>query len=266
MKPHLIWLAIIALVAQTAQAGHFGFGRGGPGLGGRHHEFGGGDLFSGDLFGRSGFDTERQQTRFETRFDSLQADYDTGLADIEDFFSSDEYASVVDGVEHLTDRYGLFLSGVERSIDRLGDFIAIANDDLTYYDDLLADYQAREDLSAERLERIVNHLTSIQERLTTKVDFLTEKQSTLSENFASYQTFSGDLSTYLSDIVAASSGTLDTAAALAATAPVVMLGDGDSTFCEPSENALAATAAPEPATLCLGMVVLGLVALRRPRR
>jgi hypothetical protein len=266
MKQQLIWLALVALVAQTAQAGHLGFGGSGPGLGGRHHGFGGGDLLGGDLFGSIGFDSERLQTRFETKFDSLQTDYDTGLAEIEDFYSSDEYSLVVDGVERLSDRYGLFLSGVERSIDRLGDFIAIASDDLTYYDDLLADYQAQEDLSAERLERIVNHLTSIQERLTTKIEFLTEKQTTLNENFASYQTFSGDLSTYLSEIVTAGGGTIDTAAAaLAGTAPSVMLGD-ETSFCEMTDGALEATAAPEPAASCLVLIALGLGALWRPRR
>ena len=212
MKHVTITFAVIALVAQTAQAGHLGFGGGGPGLGGHHGGFGEGGFGHQDelgLFGGLGFDTERLQARFETKFEDLMSDYDTGLADIEDFYSSDEYSDVVDGVEHLVDRYDLFLGGVERSIDRLGDFISIANDDLTYYDELIAEYEAREDLSEERLERILDRLTNFQERLTTKIDFLTEKQTTLSENFASYETFSTDLSTYLTEIVTAGGGTID---------------------------------------------------------
>jgi hypothetical protein len=277
MKHVTITFAVIVLVAQTAQAGHLGFGGGGPGLGGHHGGFGDGGFGRHDelgLFGGFGLDTERLQARFETKFEDLVSDYDTRLADIEDFFSSEEYSDVVGGMERLVDRYDLFFNGVERSIDRLGDFISIASDDLTYYDDLIVEYEAREDLSEEGLERILDRLTNVRERLTTKIDFLTEKQTTLSENFASYDTFSTDLSTYLAEIVTAGGGTIDdsteeTLDALAlssplrSTAPLTALAD--HSMCEMSE-AIAANAAPEPGAQLLSTLVLAMLALRRPKR
>jgi hypothetical protein len=277
MKHVTITFAVIALVAQTAQAGHLGFGGGGPGLGGHHGGFGEGGFGHQDelgLFGGLGFDTERLQARFETKFEDLMSDYDTGLADVEDFYSSDEYGDVVDGVEHLVDRYDLFLGGVERSIERLGDFISIANDDLTYYDELIAEYEAREDLSEERLERILDRITNFQERLATKIDFLTEKQTTLSENSASYETFSTDLSTYLTEIVTAGGGTIDDStddsldtlalsSPLRSAAPLATLAD--ESLCDMSE-ALAANAAPEPGAQLLSTLALAMLALRRPKR
>jgi hypothetical protein len=276
MKQLAISFAVIALVAQTAQAGHLGLGGwGGPGLGGHHGGFGGGDSRGGLV----GFDTERLQTRFETKFEDLQTDYDTGLADIEDFYSTDDYTDVVDGVENLVDRYDLFLSGVERAIDRIGDFITIATDDLTFYEELLAEYEARDDLSEERLERIVERLTNAQDHLTTKIDLLTEKQTMLTDKFGSYEAFSSDLSEYLAEILAAGGGTTDTGAttdetvaeivsgavALRSAAEVATLSE-ETSFCEPPESALAATAVPEPGTQLLLVVVLGLLALRRQAR
>jgi hypothetical protein len=269
MRHFTITFALIVLAAQTAQAGHLGFGRGGPGLGGHHGGFGG-DL----LGGFAGGDTERLQTRFETRFENLQSDYATGLEEIDDFFSSDEYSDVVDGVEGLVDRYDLFLSGVERSIERIGDIVAIVTDDLTFYDELIAEYEARDDLSAERLERILDRLTNYQDHLTTKIDFLTEKQATFSENLTSYQTFSTDLTTYLTEIVSAGGGTIDdgtddaAAALLSATAlrnmaPLAAIAD-EASFCEPLPEVLEATAAPEPAAGLLGAMAVGVVTLRRP--
>ncbi len=273
MKQFAISFAVIALVAQTALAGHLGLdGWGGPGLGGHH----GGVRGFGGLYG---FDTERLQTRYETKFADLMMDYDTGLADIEDFYNSDEYADIVDGVEHLVDRYDFFLSGVERSIDRLGDFIMIANDDLTYYGDLLAEYQARDDLPAARLDRIVARLTNIQDHLTTRIDLWTEKQTTLSENFGSYQVFSSDLSAYLSEIVTAGGGMIGAGAATDASTTEIVASavalqsvlevatlSEDVTFGQPPEAALAVTVVPEPGTQFLAVIVLGLLALCRPAR
>lgn len=278
MKHVTITFAVIALVAQTAQAGHFGFGRSGLGLGGHHggfgHDGGLGEFGGFGGFGGFGLDAERLQTRFESRFEDLQSGYDTGLADIEDFYSSDEYSDIVDGMERLVDRYDLFLSGVERSIDRLTDFISIANDDLAYYDELIAEYEAREDLSEERLQRILDRLTSAQDHLSSKIDYLTEKQTTLSENLPTYQTFSTELSTYLNEIITAGGGTTgggstdESAAALLATsalrslAPLAARADDVST-CDMSE-ALDAASAPEPATVLLSIFSLATLALRRP--
>ncbi|MGD9633235.1 MAG: hypothetical protein AB7G28_08115 [Pirellulales bacterium] len=273
MKHVTITFAVIALVAQTAQAGHLGFGWGGPGLGDHHGGFGHDGGFQD--FAGFGFDAEHLQTRFENKFDALQSDYDTGLADIEDFYSSDDYSDVVDGMERLVDRYGLFLSGVERSIDRLGDYISIANDDLAYYDDLIADYEARDDLSEERLQRILDRLTNAQDHLTTKIDFLTEKQTTLSDSLSTYQTFSTDLSTYLDEIVTAGGGTTggstdESAAALLAASPLRSLSplaalEDEASMCGMS-GALDAAPTPEPATILLSILSLALLACRRPAR
>jgi hypothetical protein len=274
MRQLTITFAVIALAAQTAQAGHLGFGPGGLGLGGHHGEFRHGGGPGG--FGGFGLDTEQIQTRFEDKFADLQTDYDTGLEEIDDFYSSDEYGDVVDGVERLTDRYDLFLSGVERSIERLGDFIEIVTDDLTFYDELIAEYEARDDLSAERLERILDRLTNQQERLTTKIDFLTEKQTSLSESLPTFQDFSSGLSTYLADIISAGGGTIDdssnetaaamlAASALRSTSPLAALV-ADESFCETPSAMLEATVAPEPAAILLSLMAASIFVLRRPKR
>lgn len=271
MKLLAVSVAVIALVAQTAQAGHLGLGGGGLGLGGHH----GGLLGDGQRggIGSHGFGSEWLQTRFEDKFSDLQTDYDTGLAEIEDFYSSEDYSDIVDGVEQLVDRYDLFLSGVGRSIERLGDFISIAADDLSFYDELIAEYEARDDLSSERLERILDRLTYFQERLTTKINFLTERQTVLSESLSTYEVFSTDLSTYLSEIVTAGEGTIDdstddAAAAILASsplrsvAPLIALDDGLAS-CEVPEP-LEANAIPEPTLQFLCLTALAALALSRP--
>src|SRR6476620_5959125 len=81
--------------------------------------------------GFNSYDTGRQQARFQQRFDTLQTQYDNGVSDITDFYTSDTYTGIVDRTQSLVDRYGLFLSSVQHSADRLTDIINIANDDLT---------------------------------------------------------------------------------------------------------------------------------------
>lgn len=278
MRTLLLTISLAVMTVQTAQAGHLGLGGpGGLGLGGHHGEFGGGGGFGGGGFGLGGgLNAEAMQTRFETKFEDLQTDYDTGLADIEDFYSSDEYADVVDGVETLTERYDWFLTGVERTIERLGDYISMATEDLTFYEDLLAKYEADEDISEERLERLTTRLTDIQDMLTIKIDYLTAKQTTLSDNFGSYQTFSDDLATYLADITTAGGGTTDgttevtSALSLLSSSPLMALAsttaDDDMTFCDVPDEPAEASAAPEPSTFLIFVAALGLVAVRRPRR
>jgi hypothetical protein len=269
MKRLTITFAVIALAAQAAQAGQLGFGLGGLGLGGHHGGFG-----HGGGLGSFGLDTERIQTRFEDKFADLQSDYDTGVEEIEDFYSSDDYTDVVDGVERLVDRYDLFLSGVERSIERLGDFIEIATDDLAFYDDLIAEYEARDDLSEQRLERILDRLTNFQEHLTTKIDFLTEKQTSLSDSLPTFQTFSGDLSTYLTDIISAGAGTTDDSSNETASAALASMAlrsmapplAAEESFCEVPSEMLEATAAPEPAAMLLSLMAASIFVLRRPTR
>jgi hypothetical protein len=270
MKRIAFALVVAALAANFAHAGHMGFGGMGGGGFGRHP--GGGD-FAG--LGGGGFDTERVQTRFESQFEALQADYDDGLAEIEDFYNSDEYTEIVDDAETLVDRYDLFLGGIERAVERFDDFLAILNDDLVFYGDLLAEYEAREDLSAERLERITTRLTNIQEHLTDKIETLTERQTSLTENLGTYQTFSEGLATYLAEIVAAGGGTTDsetTAAASVTSSPIALMSIAESAasaehaaLCELPQAATAASAVPEPGARLLGAIALAGAILPRHR-
>jgi MYXO-CTERM domain-containing protein len=276
MRTLLLTISLAVMTVQTAQAGHLGLGGpGGLGLGGHHGEFGGGGFGGGGGVGLGGgLNAEAMQTRFETKFADLQTEYDTGLADIEGFYSSDEYTDVVDGVETLTERYDWFLTGVERTIERLGDFISMATEDLTFYEELLAKYEADEDISEERLERLTTRLTDIQDMLTIKIDYLTDKQTTLSDNFGSYQTFSDDLATYLADITAAGGDTADettevtSALSLLSSLPLMALASADDqvSFCDVPQEPVEASAAPEPSTILTCLLALGLIAARRPRR
>lgn len=219
------------------------------------------------------YDPERAQARFENRFDSLMTQYDEGVAGSSDFFMSTEYDHIVDKTELLTDRYGLFLSGVERNVDRLGDIISIANDDLTYYNNLLADNQADDSLSPERLARIEQWIMRVTDRIDTKVDFLTDKQTTLQTNLPTYQSFQTELSTFLSDIVAAGGGTTDgTTSSLMALvdsskslSPLAVM-DSATTLCDPSGLGLTTAAVPEPAAATLIMLAGGTISIMRGRR
>jgi hypothetical protein len=260
---------------ERGEAGLFGFGhdRGGfdfdLGLG-RHEKFGWGGLALGFGF----FDPERLQSRFDSRFEDLQANYDEGVANTEDFFSTDDYTDIVDGTERLSDKYELFVSGVDRSIDRLGNFIDIANDDLTYYNDLLADFQARDDLSESRLERIEAWITRITDRLTDKIDLLTEKQTTLSDNLPTYQAFQTDIDAFLADIIAAGGGATETTSdvAMASIAASMFTVDEVTTAAVDSSIGVSAAAelspstVPEPAALALGFLAVGAIPLLRAQR
>jgi hypothetical protein len=273
MRRCLFAVTMAAVMAQAAQAHHhefggFGFERGGFG----HYGFG------GMYYGGGSFNSDQLQTRFEDKFDNLMSDYNTGLADIEDFYNSDQYTNVVDGMQHLVDRYDLFLSGVERSVNRLDDILAIANDDLDYYTNLLADYQSRDDLSNDWLNRIIARLSRMQDRLTMKIDSLTEKQSTFSTNLDSYQMFSTDLSNYLSEIIAAGGGTTDggdsMAAILAASSPMAAATTppisatllDDATCVEVPQAVTTGTTAPEPGAGGMIALALSMFALRRSSR
>ena len=249
--------------------GFGGFGWGGGGFGG-DRGFGGFGGF-GD-FSLGAFDVERAQTRFEDQLDALQTKYDDGVANTEDFYTSSLYESIVSRTERLDDRYGLFVSGVERSIDRITDIISTTNDDITYFNDLLADYQADTSLSATRLERIEAWITRMTDRLTDRVDSLTEKQTTLQTNLPTYQGFQLDIDAFLADIQAAGGGTTDgtDSSVVSLTSALTMSAVGSSAAaCEAANGALGATEAPEPGALSL--LLLGLsggcvLALRKRRR
>lgn len=263
-------LLVIGTAANAHEGGGFGGlgGFGGFGFGGRHGEFDG--LGGLGFFGFGFFDAEKTQERFETRFTTLQSQYDDGVAGSEDFFTTDEYGRIVDKTELLDDRYGLFVSGVERSIDRLGDVISIAQDDVTYFSDLLADYQADDSLSETRLARIEAYINRITDRLNTKIDTLTEKQTTLQSNLPTYQSFQTELSTFLTDITAAGGGTATDAASAKSLASLsglmVAATSGDTAECAATSMSLTPGGVPEPATSVLALMVAMSAALPRLRR
>jgi hypothetical protein len=277
---------MISIFATGTRAGHaggergegvgllgFGHDRGGFAFGvgsARHETFGWGGLALGFGF----LDAERLQARFENRFEDLQSDYEDGVANIEDFFSTDDYTDIVDGTERLSDRYELFVNGVDRSINRLGNIIDIANDDLTYYNDLLADFQARDDLSESRLDRIESWITRITDRLTDKIDLLTEKQTTLEDNLPTYQSFQTDIGTFLSDIIAAGGGATETTSSAAvrmvaassfSTDEVTIAGVDSSTEASFATQ-LSPSTVPEPASMALSFLALGALSAIGARR
>jgi hypothetical protein len=190
--------------------GDFG-GLGGLGLGlGEHHdEFGFFGSFGGG-FGLGFFNADAAQTRFENQFNTLQTQYNTGVATGTDFFTSTDYTNIVNKTERLDNRYDLFVSSVQHSIDSLGNIISQTQDDITFYNNLLANYQSDTSISPSRLDRIelvINHIT---DRLDSRVTSLTDKQNTLETNLPTYQTFQTDISTFLTDIQAAGGTTTGT--------------------------------------------------------
>lgn len=225
----------------------------------------------GLAFGLGFFDAERAQTRFEQQFDSLQTKYDEGVAGTTDFFNTEDYDRIVNKTERLDDRYGLFVAGVERGIDRIGDLISNTNDDIEFFNDLLANYQSDTDISAARLERIELFINRITGRLSDRVESLTEKQTTLTTNLPTYQAFQTDISTFLSDIVAAGGGTSEATTSLAAllggAVKVESTMASDLAVGETPTSSLGSTTVPEPGMLALiascAWFVLGTRRVRR---
>ncbi len=260
--------AIVCLVAASARPAvaaslSLGFSAGFAGGGGVHERHSG--MFGGGFFGLD--HVEAAQARFEDRFADLTATYDDGLAEIEDYYASDDYFDVVDDAQRLVDRYDWFLTGIERTIDHLGDFIESANDRLTFLQELLTDYQARDNLSETRLARIEDWLTGLQDHVQLKIDLLTEQQTTLTENLPTYQEFQTELTTFYDDIVAAGGGTSSddddggSAAALRALS-AVSTDAGCAVMPE-----LDSGSVPEPHSLVLaGLAATAIHGVRRHRR
>jgi hypothetical protein len=253
--------------------GFGGLGPGGLGLGGwgwsdHHGNFDGLGLGLGLGFGFGFFDADRAQMRFEDKFNTLQTQYNDGVATGTDFFSSTEYDTIVDKTQTLNDRYDFFLTGVEHSIDRLGDVITFVQDDVTFFNDLLTKFQANDHLPPERLDRIEMWINRVTDRLNTKIDTLTEKQTTLQTNLPTYQAFQSDISTFLSDIVAAGGGTTGATSAsltsLATLAVTQRAGAVASFSAEGAATSLSPTAVPEPAAA--GLVLLASGAMLTVRR
>jgi CHASE3 domain sensor protein len=199
--------------------------------------------------GLGGYNTEAVQNHFEDSFSALVTEYDEGLTAIDDYYNSGEYSDLVDDVEWLSDRYSFFLKGVDRTLERYDSLLTSLNDEITYFDDLLAKYQANEDLSDERLERIESWVTAIQDVLSLKAEIITEKQSLLAENYATYTTFGSEISTYLDTIVAAGGGitnTDETAAESTGIAATAMLYASAPTVAACEEAFSSAVVVPEP--------------------
>jgi hypothetical protein len=263
-------LALIAALLITTPALAHGDEAGFGGHGGGFGDLGGvGDLSFGFL------NVGRTQERYEDRFDSLQTKYDDGVADTADFFTSSTYDRIVNRTESLTDSYGLFLSGVERGIDRLTDIIGIANDDLTYYNDLLATYQADDTLSAERLARIERYITRVTDRLDMRIDSLTEQQTTLQTNLPTYQAFQTEISDFLTTISAAGTGTdtstTDTSTTSAKVLAAMAMAASPSevaSMCEAASGTGMTSAVPEPGSAALALLAVASMAVvgRRRRR
>jgi hypothetical protein len=247
--------------------GPFGFG---DGFGFGHHH----GLGFGFGLGLGFFDAERLQMRFEDRFNELMMEYETGVTDIMDFYNSEEYDEIVDDTEKLSFRYDLFVSGVERGIDRIDTFIGFANDELTFFDDLLADFQADEDLSPERLERIETWIGRITDRIDMKIDHLTETQATLETNLPTYLGFQTHIDTFLTEIIDAGGTTeanvaalpLGSVAALSAESPSVASHEATAAFRDDQPSSASTSAVPEPSTQLLAALVLGGMAILRQRR
>ncbi len=274
----LLGLLLIAVPA-SAHGEDRGFGmlRGFGGLGvgdwgwgwtGDHHQ-GFDGLGFGFGLGLGFFDADRIQTRFENRFDSLMTQYNDGVAGSSDFFTSTEYDNIVGKTQTLDDRYGLFVSGVEHSIDRLDSIITFANDDVTFFNDLLAKYQADDSLSAARLDRITMWINHITDRLDSKITSLTEKQSTLQTNLPTYQSFQTDVSTFLSDIVAAGGGTSGgTSSSLKSLVSSALIASDNEAamFAAGSASLLSPSSVPEPSLAALTLLASGgLLTLRSGR-
>lgn len=250
-----------------------GLGLGGLGFGDDHHGRGFGDGFG---FGFGFFDVadvvDNVQGRFADRLDTLQTQYDNGVADNTDFFTSSLYDRIVNRTERLSDQYGLFLSGVQHGIDRIGDVITTYSDDLTYYNDLLTNYQADDTISAARLARIEAYINRITDRLTTKIDNLTETQTTLQTNLPTYQSFQTEISTFLTDIQNAGSGTDTTTTTTSSLKSLVAAAtmkasttSGSLAACD-SLPLSSGGAVPEPSIVGLLLCAGGMTLLRRESR
>jgi hypothetical protein len=242
--------------------GHLHLGRFGSafGLFGGHGGFHGGGLL-GSLA------PELAQARFEDRFADIMAGYDDGVANIEDYYNSDEYDDVLDDMGRLVDRYDWFVIGVEKQVDYLGSAIDRSNERLDYFDDLLAEYQERDDLSEKRLARIEDWITTIQDGIQFKIDLLTDRQMDLTEGLPTYEAFQTEITDYLAEITAAGGTTGEESAAalaLAASTPLAAaVATGEIGSSEPVAHAAAV---PEPNAAVLALSAAAGIAAGRRRR
>ena len=266
MKSRTIAFVVVTLMctASTSPALDLGFrwGLHGPGFGSVHG-------WRGDRHGGFGLSPESWQTRFDDRFEHIMAEYDQGLAEVADFFASDEYGDVLDDTEKLVERHDLYLERIELSTELIDEAITAANEDLLRYEDLLAEYETRDDLSESTIERLESRLTHLIDHTTERVERLTEKQTSLDVLLEGEIAFNDSLVAYLGEITAASlDGEVDPGGGEATDQ-----GDEDvasmafSAVVAPAVVAATVTAAPEPsAGGLLTMLVLLLAIDGRSRR
>jgi len=238
---------------------------GGLDFGGHHGRFGGvGGGLSTSLADNN---TDLLQTHFETRFENLKTQYDDGVANTADFFTTTTYDNIVNKTESLSDRYDFFVTGVQNTIDRLGDLISNANDDVTFYANLLSNYQSDTSISASKLGRIELVINRLTDRLNSKIDTLTTEQTSLQTNLPTYQTFQTNLDTFLSDIQTAggTTGTSTTGLKSMLTSRT-LAASSSSSLCDSSSAPLTSASVPEPSFIGLLLMLSAALPLVRHRR
>jgi len=261
--------------------GSFGLfgGLGFDGLGFGDH-FGGFGRFNFGDFGWLGLglgssSADRLQTRFTDQFDALKTQYDNGVANNTDFFTTDTYDRIVNKTQRLDDRYMTFVDAVQSTIDRIPDLVSLTNDNIDFYNNLLADYQADTSIPSAKLDRIelvINHIT---DRLNSRIESLNNTESTLQANLSTYQTTESDISKFLSDIQAAGGGTsgVSTSPSLVSLTNTLKSAQAETanviTSSEISTSDLTPSSVPEPSSLLLLLSGVGafsvLATRRRPR-
>jgi hypothetical protein len=285
VKTTLLGILFLMLTVSPANARHGnwggfgwfgdngGLGFGGFGLGDHFGWFGGLGGFGGG-FGFGFNNVDSIQTRFQDQFDSLKSKYDDGVANTTDFYTSSDYTKILDKTQLLTDRYDLFVTDVQHQIDRIPDLITLANDDLTYYNDLLTSYQSDTSIPSDKLDRIEAWINRTIDRVNNRIDTLNNQQSTLQTSLPTYQSFQTDLTTFLSDITAAGGGTSGGAttgtssslleAVHSSNLSTVVVGS-TAASCNTMPAPLSPASVPEPASAMLVVLALGAIAASRAR-
>jgi hypothetical protein len=201
------------------------------------------------------------ETRFEKKFERLMNKYDEGLADVEDFYNSEEYMNVVDGVELLIERHDSFLMKVEWSVEDVGDLIDHANEHLMRIEDWLAKDDTDEMMPWKDHMWHDEWLMRAEDILTMKIETLTMKQETLMEKLSMYQSFHMELTDYLDQIVDAANPSGAAVAAAALLPGVTLPIDTAIAVGHVTSSPVSLATVPEPPTwlpLAIAAAVVGL--------
>ncbi|MCA9258039.1 MAG: hypothetical protein KDA61_02510 [Planctomycetales bacterium] len=192
------------------------------------------------------------QSRLAGRYDDLTSTYSADLADISDYYASDEYVGLIADTETLSVRYDLFLVRAESTLARISDAIASLADRSTALDELLTQWQSNDALSTTILERMTTRVENWQTQLTVQSDYLLEQQSLLTTNLVGYAALGDDIDVFLADIVAAGTSDVTTDSSASASASALA-------------SVAAATAIPEPVSAALALAALLPLGRRRRR-